>query len=511
MNWLHRHKLIVGLAVVKFVLPYLLVNSVWELHRDEYLYYAQGQHLAWGYLECPPLLGLLAAVSSLLGGGFFWVKCWPALFGSFTLLVTAGITKELGGKQFAQVLAALGIIFSAYLRTNFLFQPGFLEIFFWTLSVYYLLRLINTHQTSYYYLFSMALTAGFWSKYSVLFFITALVAGILLTYHRKLLADKHFWQAAFAGLILILPNVLWQYRHNYPLAHHMQELQETQLQYINKTDFLKDQLLMLLPVAFVWIGGLIWLLFQKKFRLIAVAYITTLILLMLGSGKGYYALGAYPMLLAAGGVFLEKISIHKFWLRPVFIILILLLCLPFLFMLLPVQSPQNMAAANKKYKVAALGLLKWEDQQNHALQQDFADMLGWKELAQKAEYNYDSLTAKGYRNIVVYCRNYGQAGALSYYTNSTGFRKQLVCDNGSFLLWVPRPLQFDHLLFVGRNMPDKADAVFQHFKLVKVLDSVGNPLSRQSGNQIIWFEQADRSAVSLANKDLDEQRRIFGR
>lgn len=506
-----RRAWILLLALLKFLLPFIVVDAIWELHRDEYLYYAQGQHLALGYLECPPLLGWLGYLSSLIGGNLFWVKFWPSLVGSFTVLVTVAIVKELGGKQFAQVLAGAGIILSAYLRINFLFQPGFLEIFFWTLSAYYLLRLINTQKVRYYYLLGLALSLGWWSKYSVLFFISAMLAGILLTYHRKLLANKHFWLAAIASLLLISPNILWQYAHNWPLAHHMQELQETQLQYINKCDFLKEQLLMLMPVAFVWVSGLAWLLCNKKYRVIGYTYICVIVLLISGSGKGYYSLGAYPMLLAAGGAFLEKRSTQKKGLRLVYATIIILLSLPFLFTLLPIQVPYNMAAANKKFNLAALGILKWEDQQQHALQQDFADMIGWKELAVKTDRCYDSLQATGYQHILVYCRQYGQAGAISYYTKNIDLRNQVICDNGTFLLWIPKPLQFDHLLFIGRRMPDKDDAVFQHFDKVTILDSVRNPLSRQLGDKIIWFEQADSVAVQLANADLDEQRQLFGR
>ncbi len=377
--------IILALAGIKFILPFLISHPAFELHRDEYLYYEQGQHLAFGYLENPPLIGLLASVSSLFGGSFFWIKLWPALFGSFTLLVTIGIVTELGGKLVAQIFAALGILLTAYLRIHFLFQPNFLDIFFWTLSAYYLIRFINTEREKYLYLLCFSLALGWWSKYSILFFVAAIFISVLLTTHRKLLQKKHFWLAAGLGILAILPNILWQYFHNWPLILHMGELRETQLKYVNKTDFVKEQLLMLLPVLFVWIGGLVWLLKNTTYRIIGFMYLGVIILLMTGNGKGYYALGAYPMLLAAGGVWLERISFTRKWIRFAAVSLILLLSAPFIPLLLGVQSPGNMAAFNKKMGLEKLGLLKWEDQKQHPLQQDFADMLGWEELAQKSE------------------------------------------------------------------------------------------------------------------------------
>ncbi|RYZ28097.1 MAG: glycosyltransferase family 39 protein, partial [Chitinophagaceae bacterium] len=219
--------LILLLVIVKFSLPFLLQHPAYELHRDEYLYYEQGQHLALGFLENPPLIGLLAWISSLFGGGYFWIKCWPALFGAITLWLTILIVKEFGGKLLAQLLAGLGIIFTAYLRIHFLFQPNFLDIFFWTLSAYFLVRFINSNNTRYIFFLAVSLALGWYSKYSVLFFIAALLFALLLTYHRSLFFKKQFWVAFALGFVLIVPNLLWQYFHNWPLFYHMKELQET--------------------------------------------------------------------------------------------------------------------------------------------------------------------------------------------------------------------------------------------------------------------------------------------
>lgn len=499
------------LAALKLVLPFFLQDPSYELHRDEYLYYAQGQHLDFGYLENPPMIGLFAWISSWFGGSFFWIKLWSALFGALTLLAVAGIVRELGGGLYALGVAALGMIFTGYLRVHFLFQPNFLEIFFWTLAAYFLVLFINTHHNKYLYLLSAALALGWWSKYSVLFFIVAVLISFLLTRYRRLFVKTEFWKAVGLGLLIVLPNVLWQYQHHWPLVHHMNELRETQLRYIDRGDFLKQQILMLLPVLFVWIGGLIWYLRRREYRVLGLMYLCVVGLLMMGSGKGYYTLGAYPMLLAAGGVWLERTTVRRAWLRAANVALILILSLPFVPLLLPMEKPADMAAFNHQYKIEELGLLKWEDQENHPLQQDFADMLEWRELAQKCERAYEQLPPPVKKNTVVYCRSYGQAGALKYYGRDPEFRAKVFSDNGTFLLWIPDSVHFEHLLFVGREMPEKDDEVFQHFSRVSVLDSINNPLSRQHGDKIILFEGADSLAAPLANKGLKEMKHAFGR
>ena len=498
------------LAALKLVLPFLLHHRAFGLHRDEFLYYEQGQHLDFGYLENPPLIGLLASISSLFGGFFFWVKFWPALFGALTFVVVAQMIRVMGGGLYALLVAGLGMIFTAYFRVHFLFQPNFLEIFFWTLAAFFLILFLNTRHNKYLYLVSASLALGWWSKYSVLFFITALVLSLLLTRHRRLFTKLEFWKAIGLGLLITLPNILWQYTHNWPLYHHMGELRETQLQYINRADFIKEQILYLIPVLFVWMGGLIWYLRQKNYKVMGLLYLFVIALLMLGSGKGYYALGVYPMLLAGGAVWVEGASRRRRWLRYANVALILILALPFVPVLMPMQKPADMAQFNQQYGLEDLGLLRWEDQQQHPLQQDFADMIGWRELAQKSERAYQQLPPDMKQSTVVYCRNYGQAGALRYYARYRDFRSRIICDNGTFLLWIPDSLSFDHLLFVGRHMPQKDDEVFQHFGKITLIDSVNNPLSRQHGDKVILFQQADTLASKLANKGLAEMKSVFG-
>jgi hypothetical protein len=253
----------------------------------------------------------------------------------------------------------------------------------------------------------------------------------------------------------------------------------------------------------------VWLLRQPKFRIIAFIYFGVILLLMLGSGKGYYSLGAYPMLLAAGGVWLEQMSFSKSWVRAVSIVLILVLALPFVLILLPAQAPLQMAENNKKWGLESLGLLKWEDQQNHLLQQDFADMLGWRELAQKAEGVYKALPTFSKAHTLVICGSYGHAGALQYYAQDAAFRKRVFSGNGSFLLWLPQPLQFENIIFIDNKPPE--NPLFAHFQNAILIDSVTNPLSRQYGDKIMVYKGADSTANRLARESINAMKAVFER
>ncbi|MEP6513260.1 MAG: glycosyltransferase family 39 protein, partial [Parafilimonas sp.] len=243
------------LAFIKFILPFFLQNSFYQPHRDEFLYLAEAHHLAWGFMEVPPLLSVFAWLTNLFGNSMFWIKFWPSLFGAFTYIITGKIILSLGGRAFALFLAFLPFIFGAYLRVHYLFQPNFLEIFFWTLISYCIIQYIQTEKIKWLYFFGVSVGLGMMSKYSVAFFVVSILIGLLLTSQRKIFFNKHFYYAALIAFIIFLPNLIWQYNHRFPVIHHINELQETQLQYISTTGFLIDQLLMNLPCVFIWLAG----------------------------------------------------------------------------------------------------------------------------------------------------------------------------------------------------------------------------------------------------------------
>jgi len=502
-------RIILLLAILKFILPFILQSSAYELQRDEYLYYQQGQHLGLGYLENPPMLSYLGTISSWLGGSEFWIKFWPSLVGAMTIIITCLLTSEFGGKAFAQMIAGIGVLTGAYLRMHSLFQPNILDIFFWTLAIYFLVRFIKSTETEFLYAFIFSLALGWWSKYSIVFLAAAIFIALLLSRYRKIFLDKKMYLAILAGLILILPNVWWQYEHRWPLIHHMEELQATQLRFSSPLAFLADQLLYLVPVVFVWLSGLVWLLRRKEWSFLGWTYFLLVALLLAGRGKSYYSMGIYPMLLAAGGVSLESWTETRRSLRLAFTILIAALTVPFVPLLLPIWKPEKLAAFYRENNLEKTGLLKWEDQRNHPLPQDFADMLGWKELTEKTEAFFKSLPDSAKASTFVNPDNYGQAGAFKYYGKEDLFKKRTFTGNGSFILWLPDSLTFKNVLFTGSEMTDFGFS--KHFEKATLVDSVTNKLSRQFGDKIFYFQNIDTAGLRMLSERVSFLKREFGR
>ncbi|WP_022825959.1 glycosyltransferase family 39 protein [Hymenobacter norwichensis] len=485
------------LATLKFACSYLLASRAYELHRDEYLYLNYGHHLAWGYLEVPPLTAVQSWLTLALGGGWFWVKLWPILWGSITVYLVARLAQRVGGGWFAVALAGIGYVVSAYARLNFLFQPNSFEVLAFTGAVYALVRHLQTSEPRYLYALGVLLGVGALNKYTTFFFVGALLASLLLTPQRRLLLTRHWWGAAVLALLLWLPNMLWQLAHGVPFLHHMALLKESQLVHVSVADFWKDQLLMCFPAVWIWVPGLLALLFYQPFRtyrVVGFIYLAGLLILTVLHGKSYYALGYYPVLLSFGAVWLEPQLARFRWgvvARPILLavpVLLILPVLPFLFTLYP---PAHMQRIGPQYQ--SLGILRWEDGQNHPLPQDYADMVGWQELADKTWQAYQHLPNSTRQFTLIKCDNYGQAGAINYYNRHRPL-PAAHSFNGSYLFWFPpRPAQpYRHLLLVGEGNPSE---LVPYFRTLQKVGEITNPYARELGTTI--YLGTDPSAALL--------------
>lgn len=496
------NRLLYFLALLKIVIPYLLQHPVYEPHRDEFLYLAEGRHLAFGFMEVPPMLSIFAGLTYVFGGSMFWVKLWPSLFGAATFIIAGKIVQSLGGKAFALILLFLPFVFGAYLRLFFLFQPNPPEIFFWTMIAFSLTRYTQTDNNKWLYVFGVSVALGMLSKYSVAFYTISILGGILFTKHRTIFINKHFWFAAITGFIIFLPNLAWQYLNHFPVIVHMNELRETQLQYISPLGFLSDQLFMNLPCFFIWITGLLYTLLSKQYRFVGLAYVFVITLLLISHGKNYYALGAYPILFAFGAIQLERFTaVKRKWLHTVLIIFPTALGLFFLPIALPILPPQQLAEVYVKFGTKNTGALKWEDLKDHPLPQDFSDMLGWEEMTQKVAKAYNMLSDAEKADASIFCNNYGMAGAVNYYGPKYNL-PPAYSDNASFLYWIPSKPKMTNFVLVSDDPDEQQHDFAKGFKSVIKVDSVTSEYAREKGDYIYLFIGADDNFQKFFEKKI---------
>lgn len=482
--------ILTGFVILKFLLQYLLISPEYELHRDEYLHLDQAHHLAWGYLSVPPVTSWISSIIFFVGGSVFWIKFFPALFGALTIVVVWKAIEELNGDLFALILGATCVLFSVLLRLNTLYQPNSLDVLCWTTFYFIVIKYLNTKKQKWLFIGVVVFAIGFMNKYNIAFLLIGLFPAIAMTDQRQLLINRNLFLAALLGLLFILPNLIWQFNNDFPVFHHLKELSDTQLVNVNRWDFLKSQLLFFTGALLVILSGLLAFWFYepyKRYRLFFWSIIFTLMVFVYFRAKDYYAIGLYPIYIAFGAVYLADLleSGWRKYLRPIAVAIPLLFFIPMYDLAFPNKTPEYIVKNQHKYK--EFGLLRWEDGRDHLLPQDYADMLGWKELAHKVDKLYASIPNPD--QTLVLCDNYGQTGAINYYTNQ-GIRA--VSFNADYINWFNLDRQYENLIRIKnyRERENELAETSPYFASSRVADSVTNPYAREYKTTIFVFTGA---------------------
>ncbi len=435
------------LVVAKLAIHFLTYNN-YELHRDAYLYYAQSEHPAWGYVAVPPSIAFFGRIATgIFGNTTFALRFFPALLGAANVLLVCLMVKTLGGKKTAITLGGLAYLLSpAFLHSNTVFQPVTFNHFYWLLSAYLILKLIISRKPHYWLWIGLVFGLGFLNKYSVLFFYAAFGLALLISHYRHLLWSGWFVAAVVVALAIISPNLIWQYHHNFPVLMHMADLRKTQLVHVDPAGFLTDQLLMNAPALLIWLPAVFLLMFhsgEKRFRIFGWMFVLVIVLLLAGSGKSYYSLGIYPVLFAFGAYFFEKyITRH----RLVVTSLLVALMLAGLYLSLPMDGIPFLHFK----QVSKPGAFRWENGKYYDIPQDMADMTGWREIGETVAEIYTRLGPENADNCQIFCDHYGQAGAVMFWGKREGV-PQPVCFNASFVFWLPPRINKDYIM--GRYRP----------------------------------------------------------
>lgn len=478
------------LALFNIAVHLLVVNNL-EYHRDELLYFSLGQHPDFGFATVPPMIGWASwLMQHTFGFSLFAVRLLPALLSGLLIILVSEIARELGGSIYSRILAGIGITISGFaLRTFSLFMPVHLDVIFWTLIIYYVIRYINTSAGKYLILFGVVAGLSLLNKYLIGTLFLSLVIVIPFTENSNLFRNKNFWFGVVAAVLIFLPNVIWQFVRGLPVINHMSELGRTQLVHVNRLDFLVDQLIMPSFASVLTIAGLLYILMNKevvKFRFIGIVCILVVAILFILRGKGYYTIGIFPFLIAAGAVSYER-SLKKRWAKIAFPVFLILLTLPMLPVGLPVYKAEGLVKYFSKLE-SKYGIVigrRFEDGSIHSLPQDYADMLGWEELTSIADKAYQLVEDK--KAAFIYCENYGHAGAITVIGKKYGLPEP-VCFQESFRYWIPGKFDPDITSFIYIN-GDLGGDVQKLFKNITKVGSITNPNAREYGTSVYLCQQ----------------------
>jgi len=205
--------IVLFLAIANFLL-HLYFNNRYGYFRDEFNYMACGDHLAWGYVDHPPLIPFLIKLSRLLlGDSLRSIRIVPTLATSAAVVLAAMIARELGGRRFALVLSGLAFIaVPFYLNDGSVMTTNCFEPLLWMGCVYFAILAVKREDPRYWLWFGVVAGIGLEEKYSIAVLGFGLVAGLLLTEQRRVFAAKWIWLGGALAFLVFLPNFLWNVR-----------------------------------------------------------------------------------------------------------------------------------------------------------------------------------------------------------------------------------------------------------------------------------------------------------
>ncbi|MCZ6727979.1 MAG: glycosyltransferase family 39 protein, partial [Acidobacteria bacterium] len=373
-----------GLAAAQMLLR-LLTHGNYGVFRDEFYYLACADHLAWGYVDHPPLsIALLWLQRALFGDSVIALRLLPTLAAGFLVLMTAVLARELGGGRFAQGLAALtAASVPQYLGMTGFYSMNAIDLVVWVLVLWLVARVVITDDPRLWLPVGLVAGLGLLNKISVLLLGLGLVVGLLATPLRRHLRSRWLWLGGGLAGLLFLPHLIWQMVHGWPTLEFIANAIRYKIAALSTLDFLATQVMDMSPFLLpLWLAGLLYLLFDKqgrRFRVLGLIYVAVLVVLIALRGKPYYLAPTYPVLLAAGCVATGRLLAHgrRRWLRPVLVVFLLLtgaLTAPMAAPILPVERFIAYQRALRMQPTSA------EDNVLGPLPPHFADRFGWQEL-----------------------------------------------------------------------------------------------------------------------------------
>ena len=453
---------LLGLA---FTVLHLIAGARYGFHRDELLTYSNARDLEWGYVVYPPLTAFLARVelvffgTSLIGFRFF-----AAIACGLTAVLTGLMARAMGGRRQAMLMSAVAASIggAVFFTGSFMSYMSF-DLLWWVAVAWCAVRLLESGDAGWWLAIGAFIGVGLMTKYTMAFFAIALLGAMLVTPNRRYLRSPWFWCGVALTLLIVAPNLWWQYQHHFVSLAWMRSIHARDVRIGRADHFLLNQFWEITnPVAVpLWLAGL-WFVFArpegKRWRMLGWMYVVTLVFLMALRGRDYYLAPAYPMLIAAGAAWSETrlASIPASWQSR-------LLYTPWSRLLIG-----GLVVAALVLPVARVNSPWWRVQD--AATQQFNMEIGWPELAATIAQVRDSLPAADRARAGVMAADEGEAGAVNLYGRAYGLPRAISGMNSNWLRGYgdPPPLT---VIAVGFK-PEELNRIFA---LCQVAAQLSNP------------------------------------
>jgi hypothetical protein len=429
---------VLGLCVGGKLAVHLAFDGGYGIFRDELYYLACADHLAWGYVDHPPVVAVFASISrALFGTTPFGLRLLPGVAGAAVVALTWAFTRALGGRAFAQALACACVLAAPeLLGTHSFLSMNVLDHLFWVAVELILVRAIAEDRPQLLLWLGPLIGLGLLNKYSMAWLVGGIVVGLAMTTNRVWLMKREIAMAAGLATLLFLPNVVWQIRYGLPALEFMHNAQEQKNVHLPLLQFFTTLTLNMNPFAApVWLAGLIGLCVRRdlvKWRFLGVATVCVFALVAWQKGKTYYLAPAFAALFAAGGVVLERLRGERVkmlrWGYGALVVAAGALLAPFA---LPILTPHVFHSYAQKLGFEPPPA---EKQRLGVLPQFFADRFGWRQMSEAVRAAYAGLPPDERENGAILARNYGEASAIRFFV-PPGDRVRVISTHNSYYLW----------------------------------------------------------------------------
>jgi Dolichyl-phosphate-mannose-protein mannosyltransferase len=426
------------IAAAAYVALQLAVSTRYGYFRDELYYLACSHHLAWGYVDHPPMVAIVAAITRrLFGESLPAIRALSAVAGGATIVLAGYLTRLFGGDTRATVLAAIAVAISpVFLFLFHILSMNAWDVLLWTAVAAAVARIIIEDRASLWPVAGLLIGIGLLTKYSMAFFVAGLGAGVLLTPERRWLASPWLWAGAAIAAVIVAPHLWWQASNGWPTLEFIHNATEQKNVPLSPLEFVGGQLLEVHPLNTILLAGGLLFFFTAsgaRLRLFGWAYVAVFVILVTQHSKSYYIAPIYPLMMAAGAAAIARASAQRArWIVPALAVVLLASGAATAPLTLPVLPVDRFLAYQRTIGITPSS---GERHEMGVLPQHYADMFGWDEIVETVARVYRSLPPEDQAKVAIFTLNYGDAGAIDLLGPKHGLPKPAISPHNSYYLW----------------------------------------------------------------------------
>ncbi|XOV86752.1 MAG: ArnT family glycosyltransferase [Pseudomonadota bacterium] len=399
------------------LLIFALAGRQYGYLSDELYFMDAARHLDLGYVDFPPMIAwVIALTEATIGTDLLVLRGIAVAAGIAVTLLAVETARQLGGGRLAQWITGIVVLFApAFLSVQSILTMNVLDQLWWTLGFWLLVQYLNTGRASLMLWLGLVYGLALLTKLSLPFWFAGMVVATAL-FRRDLVRVPETWAAIVIMLIIAAPFFYWQISNNWPFLAFITAYADStpEAMVINQPVF-GLVATMNPPFALIWLPGLIYgLLFARgSARFLATAATVCLVLFLAAGVKFYFATPLFVIFTALGAILWERWLAGKAWLRRGVIATLVFSGLTSVPIGAPVLPPDQLQALVNFMRDGEQGYGSDEPAPLGRYFPHFAEMGGWVELVDAVTDQYLSIPGGERANVTLLAAYYGQAGALN--------------------------------------------------------------------------------------------------